>query len=54
MVEVIFEYVDTVLEFYVCILHLVGCFSMIILDTCCFECLMHVFRIFVFAPVQRN
>ena len=29
-------------------------FQHVCLDTCCFEFLMHVFCIFVFAPVQCN
>ena len=51
-----FVYVDTVYGFYRYFLCLVGCFSMITWTPTVLSVLyiMHVFHIFVFAPVQRN
>ena len=49
VVGVIFVYVDTVFGFngyfFLC---LVGCFSMIICDTCCFECLTRMCFVFLY------
>ena len=49
MVGVVFVYVDTVYGFlWVFFLCLVGCFSMIYLDTYCFACLIVICMCFVF------
>ena len=52
IVWVIFLYVDTEFGFYGTFLCLVGCFSMIIWHLLFWVSYMHVFCIFVFAPVQ--
>ena len=61
MVGVIYVYFDTVFGFYVVFVCLLVClfltaymFQHNCSDTCCFECLVCMFCIFVFTPVQCN
>ena len=56
MIGIIYMYVDMIFGFYGHFIFncVVGGLNMIVLDTCCVECLIYMFCIFVFAPVQRH